>query len=190
MPYCPRCGYETRPDDSYCEECGEVLPDHEPRQPRTQQSTRERKTRRRDKRATPDKSAVRIGQVGGILSAVVGLIGVFMPWLEIEILNVSESVAGTDYRLGVLVLILALVGGLLSIPEDAAAHGAVAFVGCLIALAAIGFINDPLALQADLPQIGREITEAVSNVGFGPYMSLVGGIGMIGSGLVSVFGRS
>ena len=183
MPYCPECGIEVDPNDFHCINCGEELPKNNPARQRRQQRQHQEYSKEAESEASP------LAQGLGALSALVAVVGVFMPWLEVSAFGATASATGLDFRVGTLALLAAGVALLLFIPKETAAHAIAGVAGMIVLLLVLFFLNDPLGMEGNFSQFERELTNAITDVGGGAYVTLAGGIGMTVGALGSILSK-
>lgn len=141
-----------------------------------------------------------VNTIGWVIvgAAVVTLIAAFLPWVTTDILGQKESFSGfgsEEYgaKDGVITLTLALVAGVVAVfrglnKNQSAVHLAAAITatvcGALVLLVAMADIGDISSTNDDFAGGGFEIS-----VGFGLYLTLLGGLVLLGVGVWGIAKR-
>jgi hypothetical protein len=184
MNYCPECGERVDEHDTFCANCGTKLR----QKPRSGNSEQEQ-SNRSDQSSTEGGTEATIFQVLGGVSAGAVVAGTFLNWVEFEFVSILDNsivttVAGTDYNLGIAILLLAAASFVCFLPQEPASHLFGGLFGLAIFVGMVAFVNDPL-LFTNLDDFEAAALSEVSEIGIGAYVSLAGGIGIAIFGLFS-----
>lgn len=180
VKYCPNCGAEA--GENYCSYCGERLKQYEPGQTRTAESDHLSDS---DKNTSSELQLV--GQGIGIVSVLVLVGGVFLPWAEATALGVElGTIAGTDLRIGALAVVLGTTIGILMILPIQGLHVLSGSLSIIMIGVALLFISDPLLLEG-ATELERELGQSALDIGVGVYITMFGSVGTLLGSLLSIF---
>ncbi len=142
---CPKCNVELKPAARFCHVCGFEIkseittqvpvnptppPAQQPAQPQQQQTTpqyqyqqqqQQFSYQRQQQPAYAPQAAPKSGSSGSMIAgivALVGAVGVFLPWAKVSFWGISSSASGIEAWQGVIALISLIAFGLLNFMGD------------------------------------------------------------------------
>lgn len=191
MPYCPDCGTELEPTDSFCHECGTEVdtlgnepskPTHSTTESEQQASSQPGTTHHDDeliKLYSPLENLT-IGQKISLGGGVVCILGTLLPWVSASVLGTQFTIRGID-RGGIYLLFIGILAMAIILSYWNQRGRRITLVsGLIVTTVCAVYIIDPLAglNQSQMTLEQERMIESAVNIGIGLYLTALGGIGI------------
>lgn len=192
MSYCPDCGTELEPTDSFCHECGTEVntlgnepskPTHSTTESEQQASSQSGTTTHHDdeliKRYSPFENLT-VGQNISLGGGVACILGTLLPWVSASVLGTQFTIRGID-RDGIYLLFIGILAIAIILSYWNQRGRRITLVsGLIVTTVCAVYIIDPLAGldQSQMTLEQERMIESAVNIGIGLYLTALGGIGI------------